>query len=64
MKKSAVKITKVESDGDKKPAAAAAASTNVEVDIIDGFMIISSPLEDQVQPNLSTPKKAVQKKQI
>jgi hypothetical protein len=52
MKKSAVKITKVESDGDKKPAtstaaaaaAAVASSTNIEVDIINHVMIILSPL--------------------
>jgi hypothetical protein len=61
-----------DSDDDKKPAAATKEEgdigNNIDVDLIDNFVIISSPLPEKQgekkikQANLSTPDKEVQKK--
>jgi hypothetical protein len=72
-KKAAIKVVNVDdSDDDKKPAAATKGEAdedkklvgnNIDVDIIDDFVVISSPFpQKQVarkveQPNLSTPAK-------
>ena len=72
-KKAAIKVVKVDdSDDDKKPAAATKEEgdigNNIDVDIVDNFVIFSSPLPEKQggkknkQANLSTPDKEVQKK--